>query len=339
MSDVQLAPTASTGEQVRRGAPGATTSQRTLLGTGARGDLVQDLQAALAAHGLYRGPLDGDYGDVTAKAVRAFRRRANFPAAAAVDAPTWRQATKRPVPTVRDRALQLTAAFEGHGFRLAQGNFDGAGLTWGVIGFTLASGQVPAIVLAVESSAPHLVGEAFGKKAPELLTMLHAPWSRQRAWAQSLTLGGGRLAEPWRTAFWRFGGFPAVQAIQLEHVDGYFHPAQRDAQTLGFKTELGLALCFDIHVQNGSIGTGTMRRLKTLQAQHKIKDERELRVLLAQAVADAANPTYRADVLSRKLTVATGVGHVHGATYVLRNWGLAEVPVRAAAPPSPRRRP
>lgn len=315
------------------------SGQRILLGTGARGDLVQAVQASLAAHGLYRGSLDGDYGDQTAKAVRAFRRRTKLPAGTAVDASVWKQATRRPLPTVRDRALQLTAAFEGHGFRLAQGNFDGAGITWGVIGFTLASGQLPAIVLAVESAHPHLVEEAFGKKASQLLTMMHASWSRQRTWAQSLTVGGGRLAEPWRTAFWRFGGFEQVQAVQLEHVDGYFHPARSDAQTLGLKTELGVALCFDIHVQNGSIGSPTMRRLKTLHAQHRIKDERELRVLLAQAVADSANPTYRADVLSRKLTVATGVGLVHGGTYVLRNWGLAELPARGRAPAAaPRRR-
>jgi hypothetical protein len=38
------------------------------------------------------------------------------------------------------------------------------------------------------------------------------------------------------------------------------------------------------------------------------------------------SPRYRPDVLSRKLALATGAGAVHGGTYVLRNWGLADLP-------------
>jgi hypothetical protein len=46
------------------------------------------------------------------------------------------------VPAVFDRSLQLTAAFEGHGFTKLEGNFDGAGLTWGIIGFTWSNNQL-----------------------------------------------------------------------------------------------------------------------------------------------------------------------------------------------------
>lgn len=40
------------------------------------------------------------------------------------------------IPAALDRSLQVTAAFEGHGFGMLQGNWDGAWLTWGIIGFT-----------------------------------------------------------------------------------------------------------------------------------------------------------------------------------------------------------
>jgi len=315
------------------------SGERLLFGEGARGDIVHAMQRDLARKGLYKADLDGDYGDATARAVRAFRRRNALPAAPHVDPSTWKLLTKRPVPTPSERALQVTASFEGHGFTLAQGNFDGAGITWGVIGFTLKSGQLPKIVLEVDSAHPELVEEAFGAKANELLTIMRSSFAKQLAFANRLSLGSSRarLAEPWRTAFRRFGEFPQVQAVQLVHVQGYLNPAKRDARTLGLKSELGLALCFDIHVQNGSISTTAMRRIKAAQASHGIRDERELRVVVAHAVADSASSRFRGDVLSRKLALATGVGVVHGATYVLRNWGLGELPVSAQPKPPTRK--
>ena len=35
---------------------------------------------------------------------------------------------------------------EGHGFTMVAGDFDGAGLTWGIIGFTLKHGEIQRIV-------------------------------------------------------------------------------------------------------------------------------------------------------------------------------------------------
>jgi peptidoglycan hydrolase-like protein with peptidoglycan-binding domain len=312
------------------------SGERLLFGEGARGDLVRAMQTELERHGLYRATVDGDYGGETVKAVRAFRRSEALPPAPHVDPSAWKLLTKRPVPAVRDRALQVTASFEGHGFTLAQGNFDGAGITWGVIGFTLKGGELARIVLDVHAQHPRLVEQAFGANTGELLRVMRASWPTQLAFANRLSLGRSkaRLAEPWKTAFRHFGEFPQVQAVQLARVAGYLNPAKRDARALGLRSELGLALCFDIHVQDGGISPSAMRKIKAAQAAHAIKDERELRIVMAHAVADSANPVFRADVLSRKLALATGVGVVHGAMYVLRNWGLAELPV-AARPPQP----
>jgi hypothetical protein len=94
----------------------------------------------------------------------------------------------------------------------------------------------------------------------------------------------------------------------------------------GRLAELGLALCFDIHVQNGSIKPSARDRIRNEVAAQPIHKERELRAIVANAVADASRPQFREDVRSRKLTLATGAGQVHGATYVLRNWGLDATP-------------
>jgi Glycosyl hydrolase family 46 len=230
---------------------------------------------------------------------------------------------------VRDRSLQLTAAFEGHDFTLAQGNFDGAGVTWGIIGFTLTNGSLSRVVLDVHSRKPALVQQAFGAKADQLLAVVRGSRAQQLAFADSISLGASksRLAEPWRSGFRRFGELEDVQAIQLDLADrGYFRPALQTARALRLNSELGIALAFDIHVQNGSISSPAREQIRQQLAQHPVDHEREVRVIIANAVANQSRPEFREDVRSRKLTIATGTGSVHGATYVLRNWGLADLP-------------
>jgi peptidoglycan hydrolase-like protein with peptidoglycan-binding domain len=303
---------------------------RVLFAQGVRGEIVRTIQRRLKVRGFDPKGIDGGYGENTRKAVRAFQRENGLQATGEVTVPTWRKLMNGPIPPVRDRALQLTAAFEGHDFTLAQGNFDGAGITWGIIGFTLKHGELARIVLRIEDRHPSLVKQAFGAKTEQLLGILRGPKTQQMAFADAISLGPKkvRLAEPWRSGFRRFGEPPAVQALQLELADrDYFRPAKQTARTLQLNTELGLALAFDIHVQNGSVSTAARKEIKRQLKQHPIEREQERRVIVANAVAKHSLPQFREDVRSRKLAIATGTGTVHGELFVLRNWGLADVPL------------
>jgi peptidoglycan hydrolase-like protein with peptidoglycan-binding domain len=303
---------------------------RVLFAQGVRGEIVRKIQRQLTVRGFDPKGIDGGYGNNTRKAVRAFQRENGLPATGDVTVPTWRKLMKAPIPPVRDRALQLTAAFEGHNFTLAQGNFDGAGITWGIIGFTLKHGELGKIVLRIEDGHSALVKEAFGAKTDQLLGILRGPKTRQMAFANAISLGPKkvRLAEPWRSGFRRFGELPAVQALQLEVADrDYFRPAKQSTRSLQLKTELGLALAFDIQVQNGGVSGAARKEIRKQLAQHPTEREQERRVIVADSVAKHSLPQFREDVRSRKLAIATGAGTVHGELFVLRNWGLADVPV------------
>jgi hypothetical protein len=136
------------------------------------------------------------------------------------------------VPALDERALALTATFEGHGFELAQGNFDGAGITWGIIGFTLKHGEVGKIVREMQAARPDLVKLAFGDLTPELIRLIDLPLKQQVAFADSVSIppSKARLAEPWRSCFRVFGLMPEVQEAQLRHAhEHYFQPAQATA--------------------------------------------------------------------------------------------------------------
>jgi hypothetical protein len=132
------------------------------------------------------------------------------------------------------------------------------------------------------------------------------------------------ISEPWRSEFKAFGEIVEVQALQLELADeDYGQPAVQTATKCGLRTELGRALTFDIHVQNGGIKTSAQKEIETALQQTPATTEQELRVIIANAVADASK-SFKEDVRARKLTIATGTGKVHGETFVLNNWGLDE---------------
>lgn len=296
-----------------------------VLAAGACGELVRQLQGALDAKGFSPGIVDGKYGATTSAAVRGLQAARGIPQTGEADPATWTAATGEPSPAIRDRALQVTASFEGHGFELAQGNFDGAGITWGIIGFTLKHGEIQKIIQDAQAMDLALVAEAFGSEAAELLSVIDRPPAAQLAWADSLSLGVHRtlLKEPWRSHFAAFGREPAVKALQLSRVDeDYFQPSIETAARYSLVSELGRALCFDIHVQNGGIGALADQLIEARRSA--IVSESDLRVVIANAVADTARAQYREDVRARKVALAKGSGTVHGLSYTLRSWGLDE---------------
>lgn len=295
---------------------------RTLFGIGSSGETIRQIQLALTQAGFDPKGADGHYGQDTATAVRGFQTAKSLPANGTLDDTSWQSLMQRPIPGCPDRSLQLTANFEGHGFGLAVGNFDGAFLTWGIIGFTLKHGEVASIVLAVNTAFPNRVQDAFGTHSGELLTVMQASKADQKTWADEHTQPNKLLSQPWRDMFAMFGSFPEVQQEQLQHVQSdYMNPAIKTARQLGFKSELGLALCFDVHVQNGGIKKAAMDQIRE-QLQNN-PNESALRQIVANAVADNAIVKFQEDVRRRKLTIATGRGTVHGHNYALEDWGLS----------------
>lgn len=300
---------------------------RTLLAKGSRGALVATVQRSLLAKRFYNDVTDGVFGRGTENAASQFQSSIGVQASGKIDEATWTALVEQPVPTVWERCLQLTAAFEGHNYVVLAGNFDGAGLTWGIIGFTLKAGELAGIVREAHDRDPQLVRGPFGDHADKLLDMMRAPADVQMAWADEISVRPRkvRVAEPWASCFAQFGNQADVQAIQVRRAyEKYFVPAKVTAQRVGLHSELGVSLCFDIHVQNGGIKAKAKKAIDAGRPGLPSGDEHALRALIANAVADSARRQYQADVRARKLCIATGDGVVHGAKFALDNWGLGE---------------
>jgi hypothetical protein len=90
--------------------------------------------------------------------------------------------------------------------------------------------------------------------------------------------------------------------------------------------ELGIGLCFDIQVQNGGIKKDAQRRINAFLKSNAGAQERAVRQVIADAVADSAKPEWRETVRRRKQTFATGSGVVNQESIDLSRWGLGEFP-------------
>src|SRR5262249_31805722 len=157
---------------------------------------------------------------------------------------------------------------------------------------------------AIQDQRPDLVELAFQDQAGHLLDILRAPLAEQIAFADSVSLGSKkvRLAEPWRSSFDLFGKCPEVRAEQLRHArEDYFEPALHTADTFGLKTELGISLAFDVHVQNGGVKKAVRERLLAMPPP---ASELDLRRRIANAVADSSKASFREDVRTRKVAIA-----------------------------------
>jgi hypothetical protein len=296
---------------------------RTIIGPGAHGFIAQAVQVALVRAGrLSSAGVDGWYGKGTAAAVKAYQRSHALAPTGSIEEQTWRALLPgTPSPSLFERCLALTSTLEGHGFTLAEGNWDGAWLTWGIVGFTLKHGEVQKILKQCDQIDRKLIDDDFGVHAGEIRAVLSASPNHQNEWANSITTSSMKLAEPWKTAFALLGSRAEVQGIQSRLAAGdYYTPALATAKRYRLTTELGVALCFDIHVQNGGISRRAAKLIEIGSTELKIRKN------IANAVADSAREKYREDVRTRKLTIATGAGTVHGARYDLLDWGLGEFP-------------
>jgi hypothetical protein len=294
------------------------------------GPVVMALQLALGRAGQAVEP-DGDFGSLTFGALRRWQVANAVPAGFGIDAAQWLKLTGRPAPSIFDLCLNLTSDFEGTSFDRVVGNFDGAGITFGLIGFTLANGELARLLASIEARKAGAIASAFGALFAEFDGILKSPKADQLAWADSVSRGPSKMdvVQPLKDAFRRLGSLPEARDAQIRRAyDIYWAAATRAIATYMADqplTAADAALWFDAAVQNDL--TKVKAKLTAVAASGATG--RPLREAFAEAIA-SGSVRFRADVLSRKMTIATGRGTVHGGNYGLDAWGLTGRPVSNA---------
>jgi len=294
-------------------------------------------ELATAAGPGRRAPPQPSNGARSPQASRAPRARTAAPG------PTRRPGVTGAIPGLtpaEEKALRITTAFETGrplDFGGLTGNFDGQGLSFGLLQWNIGTGSLQPLLREFARAAPARFDAVFGAGAPSLRTLL-APGrtvADQLQWARSINdPAQRRIVEPWTSAFERLAAEPGFRAIQLRAVRPRMDAAERSARQLGILSERGLALLFDNVTQNGP-GWLHPRRLAAIRqraAEARATrgegiSERELLAIVANVVADTVNPRWREDVRRRRMAIVNGSGIVHGTSFDLgRQFGLTDVP-------------
>lgn len=294
-------------------APAApTTPAAVVVALGARGLLVEELQRVTGV------VVDGIYGSGTA---RALGNRD------VIDEATWTALTGRPPPSLFERCLSLTGSFEGHNYTKATGNWDGAGMTWGIIGFTLKFKSLLDVLAAIPRDV--LDSALTEPGAAELLALQKADLATRLAWGKdhsdpridpAVKKAGTRLIPVWQERFHNLGLTPQAQRAQraVAH-ESYWTPSQvmlRNAKDPAFRASpRAAALLFDCYVQQGGL-TQTARFMLTDTRFADVPSRLEA-IANAQAIG-----VYAEDVRTRRLIIARGTGVRGRARYSLDAQGL-----------------
>jgi hypothetical protein len=305
---------------------------------GSKGPEVTRIQERLKELGFYRGPNDGDFGGGTESAVRSFQKSKKIATDGIVGTNTWAKLFAQepiPVPSVTQkplsyRCLALTGAIETGAaipdcFAGLSGDFDGQGMSFGVLQWNLGRESLQPLLREMLSKNPKLTKEIFIDHFAEFQAMLESSRDEQLAWVRSAQdLKRFAVNEPWRGLFKTLGRTEEFQAIQLKYSDKLFQNALALCRTYRLKSERAVALMFDIKVQNGGIGELVRSQIENEVAKlPKDTDWNAEEVgrmqIIANRRAEAAKAEWVEDVRARKLMIANGSGRVHGNNFDLQD--------------------
>ncbi len=316
---------------------------------GSKGPEVERIQARLKELGHYRGPVDGDFGGGTESAIKSFQKAKRLEVDGVVGEQTWTLLFAEEIPTpsilqksLAYRCLALTGAFETNTpvpdcFAGLSGDFDGQGISFGVLQWNLGQGTLQPLLTEMNRKHAKLLRALLHNNYTLFVTFLKADRADQMAWARSIQDPiRHTIFEPWRGLLKGLGRMPEFQEIEAAHAETIFQSAQKLCRSYQLWSERAVALMFDIIVQNGSISN--IVRAQILHDYEKIDpdlDEESAEVarmtMIANRRAEAANPRWVEDVRTRKLCCARGQGRVHGTEIDLENQygiGLKEVSMK-----------
>lgn len=302
---------------------------------GSKGEEVRRIQERLQALGIYRGPLDGDFGGGTEAAVKLFQQREGLDVDGIVGPITWGKLVggEAPRPSIDYkpldyRCLALTGSFETGSripdcFAGVSGDFDGQGISFGVLQWNFGQGSLQPLLRRMFSGYPECSRSIFQDQFDLILAKLNGGKPDLMTFARSIQHPTKHfLNEPWRGMFKSLGRTEEFQRIELDAANALYKAARQLCANYGLWSERGVALMFDINVQNGSINSTVKEQILTdFQYLSPALGEEEKEVerlrIIANRRADAAKAQWREDVRARKLCIANGDGKVHGIPYDL----------------------
>lgn len=275
-------------------------------------------------HGVPRGlgaSVSGSDAELTLSAAKELVSQGIFEQAiqaasgsVVVSVPPDRQSSIKPVFAF-ECGLQVVADYETRGDAYSQitGNFDGAGLSFGVIQFNFKSGTLQELFIRFRAEDEQGLRACFDTEEQYLLLWKKINGSRAAAirWGDSLSTGRHKhsVRAPWKRFFQSVGQIQSFRRIQMEFA--YERYGQALLSVVAFLEGLSgarirnhrcLTALFDMCIQQGSHQKASRQIRKRILTEQP-EDELGLTLITVEERAKKANKAYRADCLSRRLGI------------------------------------
>jgi len=303
---------------------------------GSTGKEVVKIQKKLKKLGYYHGPIDGIFGGGTYSAVKNFQRDHNLKVDGIVGEKTWKALFQKNIPNqsikkkpLIYRCMALTGTFETgkdfpECFAGISGDFDGQGMSLGVLQWNFGQGSLQPLLKEMLSKHRNLMEKIFNEYLTVLETVLKLDRESQLEFLRSIQHPVKHfIYEPWRGMFKSLCRTEEFQKIQIKHAQDLFEKALDLVKDFNLWSERAVALMFDIKVQNGGIRDITKKQItveiEKIPETNRNDLEVKKMVIIANKRAEASNPRWIEDVRSRKLCIAYGKGYVHGIEIDLEN--------------------
>jgi len=214
-----------------------------------------------------------------------------------------------------DCGVRVTAAFETSGdpFQQVTGNFDGAGLSFGPIQCNLKTGTLQELFRRMRGESGRRLQQCFDNEADYLAFWRILDGSRRAAvqWADQLSSGRYKhgFSQPWTGYLQAVGRDTLFRKIMLQYA--YDKYGKLLMSTLAFARGVSsiridnlrcLAALYDMGVQQGSLHKAHSQ-IKRRVAAEKPQDQFALTRILVEERAKKASKRWRADCLSRRLSI------------------------------------
>jgi hypothetical protein len=230
-----------------------------------------------------------------------------------------------------------TSKYEPDCYGVTAGNFDGAGLSHGIIQFNFKSGTIQPIWKDLINQYPDVCKNAFNNNLTDynkwVDVVFNYTTTNQIAWADSITVfsydangnkiqsSGRKLKEPWNSYFTALGKTPESIARQDKGVQPYLDLGESWKKKYSLWSRRGFLLCFDIAVQSGGLGATVEANIQAdinaLNPNNYTKEAYETEKMRIIATRKSEDPNigaeWRQSYKDRKLAIANGSGVVYGS--------------------------
>jgi len=233
-------------------------------------------------------------------------------------------------------ALRITGNFEGSGFDQVTGDFDGQGISAGILQWNYGQGSLQKKILRpwIDRFGP--IDNYVEFPLSTVNSTANMDPKQALAYVRRYMLKGTKVKPDWLSAWKRFMLTDACIELQIEAAHDVAEQAHKVMIDWQLSSARAFCFFFDIVTQNGSMSSvvkTSPNRATCLKLVEKasslnkniwkplIETATEEQLTLFHAAylrASLSRPAYFQDVFARKGTIALGRGYVHGESWDLK---------------------